>query len=219
MNEPELNTSRGRLLLKYGPDAAPHGAGRFSPFYRRLTPWAKGRRPLRGLITGAGCLRRRAFRLLLSAFCLLLTAYCLLPTVLSAQGCAMCYNSASAAKAGAKEALANGVLILLVPPMLFFALITVVVYMYRNKFREMSVVSGPLSVARRSNDPEFRRWDDPSAEAPDFSSWSPDHPISDDWSPIDSVGVRRSDIGSPDPLPRTTDNGLRTKDKHFHSAG
>jgi len=60
----------------------------------------------------------------------------------------MCYNSASAAKAGAKEALANGVLILLVPPMVFFALITVVVYMYRNKFREMSVVSGPLSVAR-----------------------------------------------------------------------
>ena len=50
----------------------------------------------------------------------------------------MCYNSASAAKAGAKEALANGVLILLVPPMVFFALITVVVYRYRNKFRETS---------------------------------------------------------------------------------
>ena len=48
----------------------------------------------------------------------------------------MCYTSASAAKAGAKEALANGVLILLVPPMVFFAVITVVVYMYRNKFRD-----------------------------------------------------------------------------------
>ena len=48
----------------------------------------------------------------------------------------MCYTSASAAKAGAKEALANGVLILLVPPMVFFALITMVVYMYRNKFRD-----------------------------------------------------------------------------------
>jgi hypothetical protein len=57
----------------------------------------------------------------------------------------MCYNSASAAKAGAKEALANGVLILLVPPMVFFALITVVVYIYRNRFREMSVVRGPLA--------------------------------------------------------------------------
>ena len=48
----------------------------------------------------------------------------------------MCYTSASAARAGAKEALANGVLILLVPPMVFFAMITVVIYIYRNKFRE-----------------------------------------------------------------------------------
>jgi hypothetical protein len=59
----------------------------------------------------------------------------------------MCYTSASAARSGAKEALANGVLILLVPPMVFFALITVVVYMYRNRFRELSVVNGPLPVA------------------------------------------------------------------------
>jgi hypothetical protein len=94
------------------------------------------------LHTSAFTLQRSSFRLLRTAFCLLLTAYCLLPTFLNAQGCAMCYNSASAAKAGAKEALANGVLILLVPPMVFFALITVVVYMHRNKFREMSVVSG-----------------------------------------------------------------------------
>jgi hypothetical protein len=93
------------------------------------TEWAKGRRTLRGLLGSA-------FRLLPSAFCLLLTAYCLLPTVLNAQGCAMCYTSASAARAGAKEALANGVLILLVPPMVFFALITVVIYIYRNKFRD-----------------------------------------------------------------------------------
>jgi heme/copper-type cytochrome/quinol oxidase subunit 2 len=58
------------------------------------------------------------------------------PVVAHAQGCAMCYTSASAARAGAKEALANGVLILLAPPMVFFALITVVVYRYRNKFRD-----------------------------------------------------------------------------------
>ena len=102
----------------------------------------------------------------------------------------MCYNSASAAKAGAKEALANGVLILLVPPMVFFALITVVVYMYRNKFRELSVARGPLSVAGRSNDRESWRSDEPSAEAPGLNFWSPDHSI----------------IRSPDPLPRATDN-------------
>jgi hypothetical protein len=83
------------------------------------------------------------------ALCLLTFAFALClagPTLLNAQGCAMCYTSASAARAGAKEALANGVLILLVPPMLFFALIGVVVYKYRNKFRETSAVSGPLSV-------------------------------------------------------------------------
>ncbi len=112
-------------------------------------------------------------------------AFSFLPTVLDAQGCAMCYNSASAAHAGAKEALANGVLILLIPPMVFFALITVVVYIYRNKFREMSVVSGPLSA-----DPVTERWSEPSAGAPEFGFCSPDHPI----------------IRSPDPLPRATDN-------------
>jgi len=51
----------------------------------------------------------------------------------------MCYTSAAAARTGAKEALANGVLILLVPPMVFFAVIAVVVYMYRNKYRETFV--------------------------------------------------------------------------------
>ena len=78
------------------------------------------------------------------AFCLLTFAFalCLFPAVLSAQGCAMCYTSASAARAGATEALANGVLILLVPPMVFFVLIGVVVYRYRNRFREMPVVRG-----------------------------------------------------------------------------
>jgi len=48
----------------------------------------------------------------------------------------MCYTSADSARSTAKEALANGVLILLVPPMIFFALITVVVYKYRDKFRD-----------------------------------------------------------------------------------
>jgi hypothetical protein len=105
----------------------------------------------------------------------------------------MCYNSASAAKAGAKEALANGVLILLVPPMVIFAVISVVIYIYRNRFREMSVVSGPWSIAVRLNDPEFRPSDDPSAKAPDFGFSLPDHTI----------------IRSPNPLPRTTDYGQR----------
>jgi CHASE2 domain-containing sensor protein len=78
----------------------------------------------------------RVSKLLPAACCLLLTAYCLAPTALHAQGCAMCYTSASAARAGAKEALLNGTLILLVPPVVFFAIIAVVVYKYRNRFRD-----------------------------------------------------------------------------------
>lgn len=122
-----------------------------------------------------------ASRLLPITFCLLL-AYCLQPTVLNAQGCAMCYTSASAAQSGAKNALANGTLILFVPPMVFFALITVVLYMYRNKFRETSVARGPWSV-----DPVVGRASERSAEASGLGFWSPG----------------RSDAH---PLPRATDN-------------
>ena len=45
------------------------------------------------------------------------------PTAAAAQGCAMCYQSASAAKQAGIQALENGVLILLVPPLLIFAAI------------------------------------------------------------------------------------------------
>jgi len=75
---------------------------------------------------------------MLSAFCLLLTACSFLPSVLHAQGCAMCYTSASAAKSAAKEALFRGTLILLVPPVVIIAIIIVVLFRYRNKFRDVS---------------------------------------------------------------------------------
>lgn len=55
-----------------------------------------------------------------------------------AQGCAMCYNSASAAKAAALHALRSGVLILLVPPLLMFIGIFVVAYRSRNRFNDGS---------------------------------------------------------------------------------
>jgi hypothetical protein len=51
-----------------------------------------------------------------------------------AQGCAMCYTSAAAAKAGALEALRSGILILLVPALVMFAGIFVVIYRSRNRF-------------------------------------------------------------------------------------
>jgi len=163
---------------------------------RRLALQSQGLRPQPSNI------RRlpSSFRLLRSAFCLLLTAYCLLPSVLNAQGCAMCYTSASAARAGAKEALANGVLILLVPPMLFFAMIAVVVYIYRNKFRETSVVPGPLSFVRG---PWFAGQDAAFA-TPQENGLR----VSGEFRLLDE-----------DDRQPTKDNGPGTKHKHFRCAG
>jgi uncharacterized membrane protein YjgN (DUF898 family) len=53
-----------------------------------------------------------------------------------AQGCAMCYTSASAAKASAIQALRSGILILLIPSLLIFAATAVLVIRRRNQFNE-----------------------------------------------------------------------------------
>jgi hypothetical protein len=51
-----------------------------------------------------------------------------------AQGCAMCYTSAAASKAGALHALRSGILILLLPVLVMCSGIFVVVYRSRNRF-------------------------------------------------------------------------------------
>ena len=51
-----------------------------------------------------------------------------------AQGCAMCYTSAAAAKAGAVQALRSGILILLLPVLVMCSGITAVIYRSRNRF-------------------------------------------------------------------------------------
>ena len=51
-----------------------------------------------------------------------------------AQGCAMCYTSAAAAKAGAVHALRSGILILLLPVLVMCSGITVVIYRSRDRF-------------------------------------------------------------------------------------
>jgi hypothetical protein len=56
------------------------------------------------------------------------------PTAAHAQGCAMCYTSAAAAKAGALQALRSGILILLLPPLVMMGIIAGVIYRYRNRF-------------------------------------------------------------------------------------
>ncbi len=49
-----------------------------------------------------------------------------------AQGCALCYNDASAANPHGIAALRHGILVLAIPPMLIFASIFVVLYRRRN---------------------------------------------------------------------------------------
>lgn len=157
------------------------------------------RAPFAGTATMAQSARPWLPALLPFALCLLTFAFAffLLPSELNAQGCAMCYTSASAARSTAKAALANGTLILLLPPMVFFALITVVVYRYRNKFREVSVVRGPLPV-----NPLIGRPGAQGTEVLGFGFWSTDRPI----------------IRSPISLPRTTDDGPRTAGKQTQGA-
>lgn len=46
-----------------------------------------------------------------------------MPSIANAQGCAMCYQSASAAKQAGIQALENGVLVLLIPPLVMAAAI------------------------------------------------------------------------------------------------
>jgi len=54
------------------------------------------------------------------ALALMAAAGLVIPRVASAQGCAMCYTSATAAKQAGIQALQNGIVILLVPPLVMF---------------------------------------------------------------------------------------------------
>ena len=55
-----------------------------------------------------------------------------MPVAAQAQGCVMCYTSASAAKKAGMEALQNGVFILFFPPLLIFAAILWQTFHRRN---------------------------------------------------------------------------------------
>lgn len=57
-------------------------------------------------------------------------------TPVYAQGCAMCYTTAAAAKAAAIRALRSGILVLLIPPVLMFIGIFVLAYSRRESFNE-----------------------------------------------------------------------------------
>ena len=56
------------------------------------------------------------------------------PPALFAQNCALCYSQAAASGQRVIEALRSGILILVFPPMLIFAIFTVMAYKKRNQF-------------------------------------------------------------------------------------
>lgn len=65
--------------------------------------------------------------------------------VARAQGCAICYNSASALGSRGIHALNQGILILLIPPLLFFIGIFVFFYRRRNVFRDTPAENRPAA--------------------------------------------------------------------------
>ena len=53
-----------------------------------------------------------------------------------AQTCPLCYRAAAASKAGALAALRTGVLILMIPPVAIFGLVTLIAVRRRDRFNE-----------------------------------------------------------------------------------
>jgi hypothetical protein len=76
-----------------------------------------------------------------------------------AQGCAMCYNDASAAKATAIQALKNGTLILLFPVLLLFASILVMAFRSRNRFNEAGIATVPFASGLAAKTMGASEWD------------------------------------------------------------
>lgn len=62
-----------------------------------------------------------------------------------AQGCAMCYNNAAAARASGIQALKSGTLILLIPVLLLFAGIVGIAFRSRNRFNEAVPLAPPAA--------------------------------------------------------------------------
>lgn len=65
-----------------------------------------------------------------------LAAAFLSPTLVWAQGCALCYTQAAGSGSRVIQALKSGILLLVVPPMLICLVITWMAYKKRNEFNE-----------------------------------------------------------------------------------
>ncbi len=67
-------------------------------------------------------------------------------TVAWAQSCPLCYRAAAASKAGALQALRSGVLILMIPPVLIFGVVTMMAVRGRDRFNDRDAAPGELPV-------------------------------------------------------------------------
>lgn len=69
---------------------------------------------------------------------------CAVSTTAWAQSCPLCYRAAAASKAGAVAALRSGILILMIPPVIIFGLVTLMAVRGRDRFidSEEAVASG-----------------------------------------------------------------------------
>jgi len=70
-------------------------------------------------------------------------------TAARAQSCAMCYNTAAAAKAAAIQALRSGILILLVPVAFLFIGIFVLAFRSKERFTEFETRGSTLEAGAR----------------------------------------------------------------------
>ena len=73
-----------------------------------------------------------------AAIVVLILSTLVFPSVSSAQGCALCYQSAAAAGSRAIQALRNGIVVLIIPPFCICSAITYLVYRRRNSHNEHS---------------------------------------------------------------------------------
>lgn len=67
------------------------------------------------------------------AICMI--SVCAIPVSVFAQSCALCYTQAASTSARFIDALRNGILILIVPPLLMSIAITCYAYRKRNQYR------------------------------------------------------------------------------------
>ena len=71
-----------------------------------------------------------------------LAAALVLPTLVLAQGCALCYTQAAGSGSRVIQALKSGILLLVVPPMLICLVITWMAYKKRNEFNVSAPTEG-----------------------------------------------------------------------------